>query len=72
VLGTPGDDAIFVGQHGVALNADGDVDVTFAPLPAGLEIRGGGCNSISGQGSQGPERGSRASSCSTRAPSATR
>jgi Ca2+-binding RTX toxin-like protein len=54
VLGTPGDDAIFVGQHGVALNADGDVDVTFAPLPAGLEIRGGGgCNSINGQGSQG-------------------
>ena len=54
MLGTPGDDAIFVGQHGVALNADGDVDVTFAPLPAGLEIRGGGgCNSINGQGSQG-------------------
>jgi Ca2+-binding RTX toxin-like protein len=54
VLGTPGDDTIFVGQNGVALNADGDVDVTFAPLPAGLEIRGGGGrNSINGQGSQG-------------------
>jgi Ca2+-binding RTX toxin-like protein len=56
VLGTPGDDAIFVGQNGVALNADGDVDVTFAPLPSGLEIRGGGGggrNSINGQGSQG-------------------
>ena len=54
VLGTAGDDLIFAGQNGVALNADGDVDVTFAPLPAVLEIRGGGGqNSLSGQGSQG-------------------
>jgi Ca2+-binding RTX toxin-like protein len=54
VLGTPGDDAIFVGQNGVALNADGDVEITFSPLPATLEVRGGGGrNAISGQGSQG-------------------
>lgn len=54
VLGTGGNDEIFVGQSGVALNADGDVDVTFSPLPAILEIRGGGGqNAITGQGSQG-------------------
>jgi Ca2+-binding RTX toxin-like protein len=54
VLGTAGNDAIFVGQNGVALNADGDVDVTFAPLTASLEIRGsGGQNTITGQGGQG-------------------
>jgi Ca2+-binding RTX toxin-like protein len=54
VLGTAGNDAIFAGQNGVALNADGDVDLTFAPLPATLEIRaGGGTNSIGGQGGQG-------------------
>lgn len=54
ILGTPGADAISAGQNGVALNADGDVDVTFAPLPAALEIRGGaGTNAISGQGGQG-------------------
>lgn len=54
VLGTPGADAVFVGQNGVALNADGDVDMTFSPLPATLEVRGGGGqNTITGQGSQG-------------------
>ena len=54
VLGTAGDDAISVGQNGVALNADGDLDVTFSPLPAVLEIRGGGGrNTITGQGAQG-------------------
>ena len=54
VLGKADDDAISVGQNGVALNADGDLDVTFSPLPAVLEIRGGGGrNTISGQGAQG-------------------
>jgi Ca2+-binding RTX toxin-like protein len=54
ILGKPGPDAISVGQNGVALNADGDVDVTFAPLPATLEIRGGGGgDTITGQGGQG-------------------
>jgi Ca2+-binding RTX toxin-like protein len=54
ILGTSGNDAISAGQNGVSLNADGDVDVTFAPLPATLEIRGGGgTNSITGQGGQG-------------------
>jgi len=54
ILGTSGDDAIAVGTNGVALNADGDVDVTFSPLPSTLEVRGGGGrNTISGQGGQG-------------------
>lgn len=54
VVGTPGDDAIAAGTNGVALNADGDVDVTFTPRPAVLEIRGdGGRNTITGQGTQG-------------------
>ena len=54
VLGGAGDDSIVVGQNGVALNADGDLDVTFSPLPSVLEIRGGdGRNTISGQGAQG-------------------
>jgi Ca2+-binding RTX toxin-like protein len=54
ILGSAGNDSIFVGQNGVALNADGDVDVTFSPFPAVLEIRGsGGQNTISGQGGQG-------------------
>ena len=54
VLGTAGNDAVAVGTNGVALNADGDVDVTFAPLPATLEVWGGtGKNSITGQGTQG-------------------
>ncbi len=54
VLGAPGDDAIAAGTNGVALNADGDVDVTFSPLPAILELRGReGKNAITGQGTQG-------------------
>ena len=54
ILGSPGDDAIAAGLNGVALNADGDVDVTFAPLPAVLEIHGGGGkNTITGQGGTG-------------------
>ncbi|MGH3037172.1 MAG: calcium-binding protein [Gaiellaceae bacterium] len=54
VLGTPGNDAIAAGTSGVALNADGDVDVTFSPLPAVLTIRGReGTNAITGQGTQG-------------------
>ena len=31
-----------MGANGLSLNSDGDVDVTFAPLPAAVEIRGGG------------------------------
>ena len=54
ILGTAGDDAIAVGLNGLSLNADGDVDVTFAPQPAAIEIRGGGgTNSITGQGGAG-------------------
>ena len=54
ILGTTGNDSIAIGQNGVALNADGDVDVTFAVLPAALEVRGeGGTNAITGQGGAG-------------------
>lgn len=54
ILGTSGDDTIAAGLNGVSLNADGDVDVTFAPQPATLEIRGGGgTNAITGQGGSG-------------------
>jgi Ca2+-binding RTX toxin-like protein len=54
IVGTVGDDAIAAGTNGAALNADGDVDVTFTPRPAVLEIRGdGGRNTITGQGAQG-------------------
>ncbi|HEU4450254.1 MAG TPA: hypothetical protein VFR63_09795 [Gaiellaceae bacterium] len=54
VVGTDGDDALAAGASGVALNADGDVDVTFSPLPAALELRGGGGrNTLTGQGGQG-------------------
>lgn len=54
IVGTAGDDDVAVGTSGVASNADGDVDVTFAPLPATLEVWGGaGRNTITGQGAQG-------------------
>jgi Ca2+-binding RTX toxin-like protein len=54
IIGTPGNDSVAAGTNGVALNADGDVDVTFSPLPATLEIWGGaGKNTITGQGTQG-------------------
>ncbi|MGH7357252.1 MAG: calcium-binding protein [Candidatus Rokuibacteriota bacterium] len=54
ILGTSGDDTISAGQNGVALNPDGDTDVTFSILPATLEIRGeGGTNAITGQGGDG-------------------
>jgi Ca2+-binding RTX toxin-like protein len=54
VVGTSGNDAVAAGTNGVALNADGDVDATFSPLPATLEIWGGtGKNTITGQGTQG-------------------
>jgi Ca2+-binding RTX toxin-like protein len=54
VLGTPANDAISIGTNGVALNADGDVDVTISPLPATLEVRASaGVNAITGQGGQG-------------------
>jgi Ca2+-binding RTX toxin-like protein len=54
VIGTAGDDSIAVGQNGVGLNADGDVDVTFQQLPAGMEVQGlAGADTLAGRGGQG-------------------
>jgi len=54
VLGGAGNDTIAMGANGLGLNADGDVDVTFAPLPAQMEIRGqGGVNFLTGRGGNG-------------------
>lgn len=54
VTGTEGDDRIAAGQNGVALNGDGDVDVTFQDLPAQIEIRGlGGQDTLTGRGGNG-------------------
>jgi Ca2+-binding RTX toxin-like protein len=54
VIGTAGDDSIAVGQSGVGLNADGDVDVTFQVLPARIELHGlGGADTLAGRGGQG-------------------
>ena len=54
ILGSAGDDAISIGTSGAALNADGDVDLTFSPAPAEIEVRGlGGVNVLSGRGGSG-------------------
>jgi Ca2+-binding RTX toxin-like protein len=54
ITGTAGDDSIAVGQNGVGLNADGDVDVTFGQLPARMEVNGlGGADTLAGRGGQG-------------------
>jgi Ca2+-binding RTX toxin-like protein len=54
VIGTAGTDTIAVGQNGIGLNADGDVDVTFSQLPSLIGIRGlGGLDTLSGRGGQG-------------------
>jgi trimeric autotransporter adhesin len=54
VLGTAGDDSIAMGANGLSLNSDGDVDVTFAPLPAAVEIQGAaGVNFLTGRGGWG-------------------
>ena len=54
VIGTEGDDRMAMGQNGLSLNSDGDVDVTFAPLPAHVEIQGRvGANILTGRGGWG-------------------
>jgi Ca2+-binding RTX toxin-like protein len=54
VYGTTGADTIRMGQLGMGLNADTDRDVTFAPLPAQVEIVGlAGPNVLSGGGGSG-------------------
>jgi len=57
VVGTPGSDTIAIGDRGIALNNDGDLDVRFgAPLSPGGTIRvdgGAGDDFLSGQGGFG-------------------
>ena len=54
VHGTSGPDTIRIGQNGVGLNSDSDRDVTFAPLPAQIEVFGnGGVNTLSARGGFG-------------------
>lgn len=54
VHGTSGDDTIRMGSTGMGLNSDDDRDVTFAPIPAQVEIfGGGGTNTLTGTGSFG-------------------
>jgi Ca2+-binding RTX toxin-like protein len=54
VIGTAGNDTLVMGANGLSLNGDGDLDVTFAPLPAHVEIRGeGGVNFLTGRGGFG-------------------
>jgi Ca2+-binding RTX toxin-like protein len=53
-LGTDGNDAFAAGLNGVSVNSDGDVDVTFAPLPGRIEFQGrGGVNFLTGRGGAG-------------------
>jgi Ca2+-binding RTX toxin-like protein len=54
VTGTSANDAMAIGANGLSLNNDGDVDVTFAPLPGHVEIRGlGGINQLTARGGWG-------------------
>jgi Ca2+-binding RTX toxin-like protein len=54
VQGGAAADTIRMGQTGMGLNADTDRDVTFAPLPAQVEIFGnGGVNTLSARGGSG-------------------
>ena len=54
VIATAGNDSIAMGANGLSLNSDGDVDVTFAPLPGAVEIHGGGgVNALTGRGGWG-------------------
>lgn len=54
IVGTAGDDDVAVGTSGVASNADGDVDVTFAPLRR--RSRSGAAR----EGTRSPARGRKA------------
>jgi Ca2+-binding RTX toxin-like protein len=56
VHGTAGDDVLAVGTKGIALNDDGDVDITFepSPLPHTVElVGGGGTNALTARGGFG-------------------
>jgi Ca2+-binding RTX toxin-like protein len=54
VRGTAGADTIRIGQSGMGLNSDADLDVSFDPLPAVIEVVGkGGVNTLSARGGLG-------------------
>lgn len=54
VIGTEGNDTLAAGAGGLSLNSDGDVDVTFATLPAQMELQArGGINFLTGRGGFG-------------------
>jgi Ca2+-binding RTX toxin-like protein len=56
VIGTSGDDKLSAGMNGVAIDADNDVDVTFAPSPAPATVElvgGGGKNTLTARGGSG-------------------
>jgi Ca2+-binding RTX toxin-like protein len=54
VHGGPGADTITTGVTGMNLNSDSDRDVTFAPIPARVEVFGhGGVNVLSAKGGSG-------------------
>ena len=54
VIGTSGNDNMAMGASGFSFNNDGDVDVTFSPLPGHVEVRGGsGVNFLTGRGGWG-------------------
>jgi Ca2+-binding RTX toxin-like protein len=51
VLGTNAADRVAAGQGGIALNTDGDADVTVVPSALELEVHGlGGADTIAGRG----------------------
>ena len=56
VIGTSGDDKLSAGVNGVAIDADNDVDVTFAPSPPPATVElvgGGGKNTLTARGGSG-------------------
>ena len=54
VKGSAGPDSVAIGTAGVSVTPDADVDITFSPLPAVLEVHGlSGVNTITGRGGSG-------------------
>ncbi len=54
VIGTPGNDVIAPGQNGVAIDSDGDVDITVNPSIFPIEINAlGGDDFVNGRGQGG-------------------
>jgi Ca2+-binding RTX toxin-like protein len=54
VVGTPGNDSIWIGANGISFTPDGDVDVTMSPLPALVNVLAhGGDDVVTGRGGAG-------------------